>query len=136
MKLQRIFFATSFLALAAPTLASSLTGNCNAPPAQVDIECLQPKLDSRMAQAEKLFRQILRSVDAQSREAPEAKIDSASVISELRIAEKQWKEFATHECAAARELVGIGTDKDRVELTCLIQLYDQRIRELKAWRGL
>lgn len=136
MKQLCLFIAINCLALTSPVLASSLADDCNVPAVQVVVDCLQQKLDSRMAQTDELFVQTLEFVSSQSREAPEAKIDTASVIMELRAAKQQWQEFADHECAAARELVGIGTDKNIVELTCLIQLYDQRIRQLKSWRGL
>ena len=136
MTLLRILVATSCLASVSPGLAGSPTGNCNTPSVQIAVDCLQPQLDIRIAETDDIFAEILRSVSRQSLETPEAKIDSASVIGELRIAREHWRKFAEHECAAARKFVGIGSDKNNVELSCLIQLYDRRAVELRAWRGL
>jgi len=136
MTLLRILVATSCLAFSSSGLARSLTDNCTAPPVQIAVDCLQPQLDIRIAQAEDLFAEILSSVSRQSLETPEAKIDSARVADELRMAREHWRKFAEHECAAARKFVGTGTDKNSVELSCLVQLYDQRADALRAWGGL
>src|SRR5690606_13664102 len=78
--LLRILVATSCLAFSSSGLARSLTDNCTAPPVQIAVDCLQPQLDIRIAQAEDLFAEILSSVSRQSLETPEAKIDSARVV--------------------------------------------------------
>jgi len=136
MTLLRILVATICLASASSGLAGSFTDNCNTPRVQIAVDCLQPQLDIRVAQTEDIFAEILSYVSRQSLETPGAEIDSASVIGDLRIAREHWRKFAEHECAAARKFVGIGTDKNSVELSCLIQLYDRRAAELRAWRGL
>lgn len=125
-----------FIAPAGPVSASALTDDCHGPAAQIAIDCLQPKLDTRVEQAQIAFERTLTIVAAAQRDAPDAGVDIESVIKALRAAKERWEAFAGHECAAAREFVGNGTDRNNVELVCLIQLYDQRIQQIESWRSL
>jgi len=61
------------------------------------ITALDKALDNTISRSRKL-----------ASDAPEAKINVAAVVSGLNDAQAQWLHFATSECGAARELVGIG----------------------------
>ena len=136
MRNLRIILMAICAAAVLPAFADSPPDNCSGASKQEIVDCLQPQLDSRIEQADKLFEVALKYVAESSKETPDAGIDAALAQSELRAAKRTWEEFAEHECAAARELVGIGNDRDPVELSCLINLYDQRILELRSWRHL
>lgn len=136
MKLWYHLVLLGYLVLPGLALAHPLTENCNAPAAQLAVDCLQPKLDGRAVLEHRAFEQTLELVVALQRNAPEAGVDVAEVKEDLQLARQLWQSFAQHECAAARGLVGYGTDSNNVELICLIQLYDQRIQELESWRKL
>ena len=136
MKLSCVLVVLSCVAWSGHAFAHSLTQSCNLPAAQVAVNCLQPKLDSRAAREHIEFEKTLEFVAGSQRDAPEAGIDAADVKEDLQHARQLWQNFTQHECAAARRLVGYGTDRNNIELICLIQLYDQRIQELESWRGL
>ena len=136
MKLVNGLLFLSCLVPLQPACANSLTEDCEGPAVQMAVDCLQPKLDARIRQAQIEFNQTVNLIFSSQRDAPQAAINAKSVTETLRAAQNSWQTFADHECAAERDFVGNGNDRNNVELSCFIRLYDQRIQELRSWRGL